>query len=239
MEKVLEVVEIKKAFGGNKVLEGVSFSADAGKVVGIIGPNGSGKTTLINIISGTLKQDGGKILFMGRDISGEKAYVRARSGIGRTFQIPRSFPSLTVLENLQLAQMHSGKDVSVEHVLKKAGLYELRDRYSDKLSLAQRKRLELARALMLKPKLLLLDELFAGMNPASIREVYEVIKGLKEEGICIVMVEHVLSALIPLVDELIVLANGRLIYRGDKYRAFEDENVRRAYLGEKYPSFGM
>jgi ABC-type branched-chain amino acid transport systems, ATPase component len=237
MEKVLEVVEIKKAFGGNKVLEGVSFSAEAGKVVGIIGPNGSGKTTLINILSGVLTQDHGKILFMGMDISHEKAYVRARLGIGRTFQIPRAFPSLTVWENLQLAQLHSGKEVSIESVLKRVGLYEFRDRYSDKLSLAQRKRLELARALMLKPKLLLLDEVFAGMNPASIREVSDVIKGLKEECICIIMVEHVLSALMPLADEIIVLADGRVIYRGDKYGAFKEEKVRRAYLGEKYSSF--
>jgi branched-chain amino acid transport system ATP-binding protein len=239
MEKVLEVVEIKKAFGGNKVLEGVSFSAEAGKVVGIIGPNGSGKTTLINILSGVLTQDHGKILFMGMDISHEKAYVRARLGIGRTFQIPRAFPSLTVWENLQLAQLHSGKEVSIESVLKRVGLYEFRDRYSDKLSLAQRKRLELARALMLKPKLLLLDEVFAGMNPASIREISDVIKGLKEEGICIIMVEHVLSALMPLADEIIVLADGRVIYWGDKYGAFKEEKVRRAYLGEKYSSFGV
>jgi branched-chain amino acid transport system ATP-binding protein len=126
MEKVLEVVEIKKAFGGNKVLEGVSFSAEAGKIVGIIGPNGSGKTTLINILSGVLRQDHGKVLFMGMDISHEKAYVRARLGIGRTFQIPRAFPSLTVWENLQLAQLHSGKEVSIESVLKRVGLYEFR-----------------------------------------------------------------------------------------------------------------
>jgi branched-chain amino acid transport system ATP-binding protein len=182
MEKVIEVVEIKKAFGGNKVLEGVSFSAEAGKVVGIIGPNGSGKTTLINILSGILKQDHGKVLFMGMDISHKKAYVRAKLGIGRTFQIPRTFPSLTVWENLQLAQLHSGKEVSTESVLKRVGLYDFKDRYSDKLSLAQRKRLELARALMLKPKLLLLDEVFAGMNPASIWEVSDVIKGSERRG---------------------------------------------------------
>ncbi|ADO44802.1 ABC transporter related protein [Hydrogenobacter thermophilus TK-6] len=239
MERLLEVIDVRKSFGGNRVLEGVSFSVKGGEILGIIGPNGSGKTTLLNVISGLIRQDSGKILLMGKDISDAKPHVRARLGMGRTFQNPRAFPSLIVLECLKIAQLHSGRDVQIDELLKKTGLYELQGRASDKLSLAQRKRLELAKALAIKPKVLLLDEIFAGLNPASIGEVSHLIKQLKDEGLGIVIVEHVLSALVPLADRLLVLAGGRVIYDGDKYEAFRDEKVRRAYLGERYSSLGV
>ncbi|WP_340690688.1 ABC transporter ATP-binding protein [Hydrogenobacter thermophilus] len=239
MERLLEVIDVRKSFGGNRVLEGVSFSVKGGEILGIIGPNGSGKTTLLNVISGLIRQDSGKILLMGKDISDAKPHVRARLGMGRTFQNPRAFPSLTVLECLKIAQLHSGRDGQIDELLKKTGLYELQGRASDKLSLAQRKRLELAKALAIKPKALLLDEIFAGLNPASIGEVSHLIKQLKDKGLGIVIVEHVLSALVPLADRLLVLAGGRVIYDGDKYEAFRDEKVRRAYLGERYSSLGV
>lgn len=239
MEKLLDVLDLEKSFGGNKVLDRVSFHIKRGEILGVIGPNGSGKTTLLNVISGLLKQDSGKILFKGKDIGKTGAHVRARLGIGRTFQNPRAFPSLTVLENLKIARLHSGRMTHTQEILKKTGLYELKDRYSDRLSLAQKKRLELARALAIAPEILLLDEIFAGLNPASVKDISNLIKQLKDEGLSIVMVEHVLSALIPLADRIIVLSEGRVIYDGDKYGAFRDEKVRRAYLGERYSSLGV
>ncbi len=237
MEKVLEVIDVKKSFGGNRVLEGVSFSMKKGEIVGLLGPNGSGKTTLLNILSGLVRQDSGEIRFKGIDISRLPPYKRARLGIGRTFQIPKPFWNLKVLENVEIVCHHIQGNVKVEEILKKVGLYELRHRKGSELSLAQRKRLELARSLALSPSLLLLDEIFAGLNPASIREIQGVLKGLKEEGISILMVEHVIKALVGLVDRVLVLHEGKIIYHGSLEGMMEDKEVRRAYLGERYLAF--
>ncbi|MEW6656920.1 MAG: ATP-binding cassette domain-containing protein [Aquificota bacterium] len=237
MEKVLEVVDVKKSYGGNLVLDCVSLSVKRGEVVGLLGPNGSGKTTLLNIISGIIRQDSGTLRFKGIDISGLPSYRRARLGIGRTFQIPRPFWNLTLWENIQIASHHAGKGAEVEELLKRVGLYELRNKKGGELSLAQRKRLELARALALKPSLLLLDEVFAGLNPASIKEIQSLLKELKEEGISILMVEHVLKALFGLVDRVVVLHGGRIVYDGSLEGMAQDQEVRRAYLGERHITF--
>jgi ABC-type branched-subunit amino acid transport system ATPase component len=226
--EVLRVEGLEKSFGKNRVLQGVSFSLKAGDLLGIIGPNGSGKTTLIDLISGYAKPDGGRIFLEGKDITRLPAHRIALSGIGRTFQIPRPFADLTVEEHLfRLEKEDRNK------LLKRVGLEHLRDRKGTQLSLGQRKRLELARALSLKPKVLLLDEVFAGLNPASTQEFIGLIRSLKEEGIGIVLVEHVLKALFALADRVLVVAEGRVIYEGSTEGVHESPEVRRAYLGER------
>ncbi|MFN3814075.1 MAG: ABC transporter ATP-binding protein [Aquificaceae bacterium] len=236
MEKVLEVINLRKSYGGNQVLESVNLSVKSGEAVGIIGPNGSGKTTLINIISGITKQNSGTIRFKNVDVSDEPPHRRAKLGIGRTFQTPRPFPGLTVWENIQIACAHSGRESNPKDILKRIGLYELRDRRGGELSLAQRKRLEMARAMALKPSLLLLDEVFAGLNPASIKEMWNMLRGLKEDGVSILMVEHVLKAMFGLVDRIVALHEGKVIYDGSIEGMLENEEVRRAYLGERHPT---
>ncbi len=236
---ILQVEGVHKSFGGNKVLRGVSFEIDKGEVLGIVGPNGSGKTTLLNIIHGTVKHDRGYVYFNGRDISQLKPHRRARLGIGRTFQITRLFSNLNVLENV-LIPLHYGsplpatEKVALE-IIKLVGLgHKVKDK-AVSLSLAQRKRLELARALALEPKLLLLDEVFAGLNPQSVKEIVELLTILnRKEGITLLLVEHVLKALFQLSERVVVLSEGRLIFEGSPEDMVNNREVIKAYLGERY-----
>ncbi len=238
---LLDVKNIHKSFGGNKVLNGVSFRVEEREILGIVGPNGSGKTTLINIIGGTIRQDEGSVVFGGRDISSLKPNKRAKLGMGRTFQITRVFGSLTVLENV-LIPLHYGSPLPADtsrakEILEMVGLLHMKDNKASFLSLAQRKRLELARALALSPKILLLDEVFAGLNPVSIREIVSLLKKLNEEmSIAMVLVEHVLKALFQLTQRVIVLSEGKLIFEGKPEDMAKDEEVIKAYLGERYKS---
>ena len=236
---LLEVREIKKSFGGNRVLEGVSFSLGEGEVLGVVGPNGSGKTTLLNIIGGVIAQDGGKVFFEGRDISGVRPSGRAKLGIGRTFQITRLFGNLTVLENvlipLHYGSLEKARTKKACELIKTVGLFHKLEHRANTLSLAQRKRLELARALALNPKLLLLDEVFAGLNPNAVREIVDLLRRLNyERGIALLLVEHVLKALFQLTKRVIVLSGGRLIFEGSPEEMSKDREVIKAYLGERY-----
>lgn len=236
---LLEVRDLYKSFGGNRVIEGVSFSLEEGEVLGIVGPNGSGKTTLMNVISGILREDRGEVLFQGKKVSSLRPSSRARMGMGRTFQITRLFGNLTVLENV-LIPLHYGSPLKVdrnlaEELIDAVGLSHKTHDRADSLSLAQRKRLELARALALKPKLLLLDEVFAGLNPVSVREIVELLKRLNEErGITLLLVEHVLKALFQLTRRVLVLSEGKLIFDGSPEEMAKDPAVVKAYLGERY-----
>ncbi len=236
---LLVVRDIHKSFGGNRVLRGMSLELEEGGVLGVVGPNGSGKTTLLNIISGVVRQDGGRIIFDGRDISSLRPSIRAKLGIGRTFQITRLFGNLTVLENV-LIPLHYGSPLPpsreiAQELIEMVGLsHKIGDR-AGSLSLAQRKRLELARALALKPKLLLLDEVFAGLNPEAVREIAQLLDRLRRErGIALLLVEHVLKALFSLTDRVIVLSEGRVIFAGKREDMVEDREVIKAYLGERY-----
>ena len=239
---LLEVKEIYKSFGGNEVLKGVSFRVHEGEVLGIVGPNGSGKTTLLNIVHGLIRQDRGKVLFMGRDISRLRASKRARAGIGRTFQVTRLFSNLSVLENV-LIPLHYGSDLPAERkvaesIIDMVGLAHKIDQPAGSLSLAQRKRLELARALALNPKLLLLDEVFAGLSPASVKEIVELLIRLRDEkGLTLILVEHVLKALFQLAGRVIVLSEGRLIFEGEPEDMVKSPEVIKAYLGERYARY--
>ncbi len=241
--RVLEVIEVEKSFGGNKVLKGISFGVEEGETVGIVGPNGSGKTTLLNIVGGVIRQDGGRVLAFGNDISSRRPSERARLGIGRTFQITRLFSNLTALENVMIA-LHYGSSLPATRekaleILEEVGLsHKAKDRASS-LSLAQRKRLELARTLALQPRILLLDEVFAGLNPVSIREIVDLLRRLREErGITLILVEHVLKALFQLTERVLVLSEGRLIFDGKPEDMAQNEEVIKAYLGERYVGKG-
>ncbi len=236
---LLVIEDIHKSFGGNKVLRGVSFSVEKGEILGIVGPNGSGKTTLINILSGVIKPDGGVVVFKGKDITGWRAYRRAKLGIGRTYQITRLFTNLTAFENVMIPLHYgAGEKTSVrriEEILETVGLSHKIHSYASDLSLAQRKRLELARALALRPELLLLDEVFAGLNPVAVQEIVSLIGKLREElGITVVIVEHVLKALSQLADRVLVLAEGKVIFSGKYEDMVRDKEVIKAYLGERY-----
>ncbi len=240
---MLQVEGIKKSFGGNEVLKGVTFSVGEGEVLGIVGPNGSGKTTLLNVISGVLKASGGRILFEGKDITTLRPNKRAKLGIGRTFQITRLFSNLTVLENV-LIPLHYGSpekpsEERAKEIIEAVGLSHKIKEKAGSLSLAQRKRLELARALALKPKILLLDEIFAGLNPVSINEILTLLKELNRElKLTLVLVEHVLKALFRLTERVIVLSEGKIIFDGHPEEMKEDREVIKAYLGERYEAFG-
>ncbi len=204
-----------------------------------MGPNGSGKTTLLNVIAGIYRPDSGRIFFDGKDITNLKPHKRAHMGIGRTFQITRLFSNLTVLENvlipLKFGPYGKADRDKAEEIIETVGLKELIKNLGSQLSLAQRKRLELARALALNPKVLLLDEIFAGLNPVSIREILELLLKINEERkITIILVEHVLKALFQITNDVIVLAQGKIIYRGTPEGMKENPEVIKAYLGEKY-----
>ncbi len=236
---MLEVKEISKNFGGNKVLKNVTFSVEKGEILGIVGPNGSGKTTLLNVISGIVAPDKGDILLEGKSLVRIPLYKRARIGIGRTFQITRLFENMSVLENVMIP-LYYGSPLKAEKevacaILESVGLFNKKEELAGSLSLAQRKRLELARALALSPKILLLDEIFAGLNPVSIREIVELILNMNaEKGITVILVEHVLKALFQLTERVVVLSEGKLIFDGNPQDMAKNEEVIKAYLGEKY-----
>ena len=236
---LLVAQEIYKSFGGNKVLQGVSLEVSQGETLGIVGPNGSGKTTLINVLSGVIRPDSGVVVFGGRDITHWRPHRRAKLGIGRTYQITRLFANLTAIENVMIPLHYGSRQEAsqerIEEILQMVGLSHKKENYASDLSLAQRKRLELARALALNPKLLLLDEVFAGLNPVAVQEIVSLIQELKNKlGITIVIVEHVLKALSQLADRVVVLAEGRLIFEGKYEDMVKDKEVIKAYLGERY-----
>jgi branched-chain amino acid transport system ATP-binding protein len=247
----LAVRHVSKAFGGFHALDDVSLELDAGALFGVIGPNGAGKSTLFAVISGFLPADAGEILLDGRNIAGLASYTRAHAGMVRTFQVPREFSHLTVRENLQVAAPgQTGENLinlftrpgqirrdearigeQVRDTLAFLRLTEVADVPAGRLSGGQKKLLELGRALMVSPKLILLDEPFAGVNPVLIATLAERIRELNARGIGFLIIEHDLAALTRLVPQLAVMDRGRIIARGAPGKVLEDPLVREAYLG--------
>ena len=233
---MLSVERVSVRFGGLLAVSAASLSAPAGQITGLIGPNGAGKTTLFAIISGFLKPDEGVIRYGGKDITGEPPHRLARHGIARTFQIVQAFAGLSVRDNIlvgaYLRHPSRGDALAVaEQVGREVGLGEMLDRPADTLTVAGRKRLELARVLATEPKLLLLDEVLAGLNPSEIRDILPVIRGLCARGITIVMIEHVMQAVMRLSEHVFVLAEGRIIAAGSPAQVSADPAVVEAYLG--------
>jgi branched-chain amino acid transport system ATP-binding protein len=236
VEPLLRVEQVSKRFGGLLALDRASFTADHKRITALIGPNGAGKTTLFSIIAGSLPLSAGRIVYDGADIAGERSYQRARRGIARTFQIAQPFMSLTVRENIAVGSHLSrpGPDdalAAAADIAREVGLGDLIDRPASTLTVAGWKRLELARALSIGPRLLLLDEVLAGLNPSEVRDMLPVIRAIRDRGVTIVMIEHVIQAVISLAERVFVLSEGRIIADGPPEAILADQRVVEAYLG--------
>ena len=236
MNEMLRVENVSRRFGGLLAVDRAAFFAEAGRITALIGPNGAGKTTLFAIITGFLGATEGRVFFEGTDITGMPPHLLARRGIARTFQITQPFAGLTVRENIAVgSHLHHARRAdalaAAENVAKEVGLGAMLDRPAASLTVAGRKRLELARALAIEPKLLLLDEVLAGLNPSEVRDMVPVIQGIRARGITIVMIEHVMQAVMSLAEQVFVLAEGRIIAMGPPQAIATDPRVVEAYLG--------
>jgi branched-chain amino acid transport system ATP-binding protein len=235
-EPLLRVERVFKRFGGLLAVDNVSLAVEAGRITALIGPNGAGKTTLFSIISGFLPPSEGRIFHRGDDITGMLPHLVARRGIVRTFQIVQPFAGLTVHENIAIGAHLSRRSradalAAAAEVASVVGLGDLLGRPAASLTVAGRKRLEVARALAAEPKLLLLDEVLAGLNPAEVATMVPVIRGIADSGVTILMIEHVMQAVMRLAEHVFVLAEGRIIAEGAPRVVVDDARVVEAYFG--------
>jgi branched-chain amino acid transport system ATP-binding protein len=230
---ILEIKDISKDFGGLHALAEVSFVVEEGSILGLIGPNGSGKTTLFNVITGFLKPTSGSVIFDEVDITGNAPYKACKSGIARTFQLNKPFSNMTVLDNVMVGCLNGRGSVrsmieareESESILEVAGLAEKRLIKSGSLGCVDRKRVELARALGSKPKLLLLDEVMTGLNLREIEDVMHLVQEIRSSGITVIVVEHVMKAVLGISDRVIVLNAGRKIFEGTPRGVIDDQQV--------------
>jgi branched-chain amino acid transport system ATP-binding protein len=236
---ILEVKGLSRNFGQLKAVRDVTFSVRQGELVGLIGPNGAGKSTFYNLIAGAIRPSTGEIIFIGRNIEGWKAHRVARIGIARTFQIPKPYRQLSVVENVMLTAF--GKTASTARaravaldVLADVGLKDYADASVGVLAIGLLKRLEVARALAADPKLILFDEIMAGLTPTEVREMTALVAMLPKRGITVIWVEHVLHAIMRTAHRIVVLNRGELIADGEPSAIAKDPNVVRAYLGEEF-----
>ena len=230
-EPLLRASGIVKRFGGFQALGGVDLTVEPGEIVGLIGPNGSGKTTLINVISGLLVQDEGEIRLRGERVDGLPARRRAGAGINRTFQVPKPFASLTVLQNLEVAVPREGAAADLPGLLNQLGLAGVARRRAAELTSVQQKMLDLARALATSPSLLLVDELACGLNPAELERIAATLRGLAEQGLGLVVVEHLMPFIDKLTHRVVVMDAGRVLFRGSLREAARDQQVVEVFLG--------
>jgi branched-chain amino acid transport system ATP-binding protein len=234
---LVEVRGVTKRYGALTVTRDVSFSLEAGDVLGILGPNGAGKTTLFNVISGDVAPDAGSVLLDGVDVTKLRPHERCRRGIGRSYQIARPFGGLTVFENVLVAATFGARNASAEanarcvDVLELTGLRAKANRLAGGLTLLDRKRLEFARALATSPKVLLLDEIAGGLTEHEANEVVATVRAIRERGIAIVWIEHVVHALMAVATRLLVLAAGSKLVEGDPREVLASPDVQRVYMG--------
>jgi branched-chain amino acid transport system ATP-binding protein len=241
MTELLSLSNASRRFGGLKAVDGVTVDFRKGEIVGLIGPNGAGKSTLINVVTGVHPASSGRVYFNGRDITRNRPYEIARLGLARTFQIVQPFPKMTVAENVAAGAIFAGGARNLDDaipatrgILRMTKLDELSEAAASTLTLAQRKRLELSKALAMKPSLLLLDEVNAGLNPTEIEEALALIRSIAESGVTIVIVEHLMKVVVSVSQRIIVLHEGRLIADGPPSSVLRDTAVVEAYLGARY-----
>jgi branched-chain amino acid transport system ATP-binding protein len=234
---MLELAGLSRRFGALKVIDGLDLSVAEGDILGVLGPNGAGKTTLFNLILGVLAPDSGRMTYQGRDITRLRPWDRCRSGIGRTYQVPRPFAHMSVYENVLVAAAHGGRSSIrgarewARHVVELTGLGHRLENSAGDLSLLDLKRLELAKALACRPKLLLLDEIAGGLTDPECDALLEIVRGARADGATIVWIEHVIHALRRIATRLAVLHGGRIIAVGAPDAVLADPKVREVYLG--------
>lgn len=237
MGALLSLEGVTKSFGALKAVDGLSLSLQAGEALGILGPNGAGKSTVFNLITGLLRPDAGRILYDGEDITARPVAARCRLGIGRSFQIPHPFVGMTVFENLLVAAVFGGgltermATMECQAVLERTGLASRANRLAGTLTLLDRKRLELARAMSTRPRLLLLDEIAGGLTDEEALQLTDTINDLRREGVSIVWIEHVVRALLRVVDRLAVIHLGALLREGEPQIVMSSREVQEVYMG--------
>ena len=236
---ILQAENLTKAFGGLAALKAVSFGMEEGEILGLIGPNGAGKTTLFNVISGFFRSDQGRVVFAGETVSHLKAPKLCRSGLVRTFQVVKPFGNLTALQNVMVGSFLRTADPGLAReraleVMDLVGLSGRRDTAAKSLTISDRKRLEVARALATRPRLLLLDEVMAGLNPTELVQMLEILKRIRDQGVTLLVIEHIMAAIMTISERILVLHHGEKIAEGAPKEVAGDKRVIDAYLGEEY-----
>jgi branched-chain amino acid transport system ATP-binding protein len=236
---ILEVDRVTKRFGGLTAVSNVSFTVPAGQILGIIGPNGAGKTTLFNVISGYYRPESGRVVFAGHDVTGQAPHAICRLGLTRTFQLVKPFGNLSVIDNVMIGALTrlptvSSARLEAERVVEACGLAAHAAGQARTLPIGLRKRLEVARALATRPRLLLLDEVMAGLNPTELAGMVELIRRLHADGLTLIVIEHIMAAMMRLAQRIVVLHHGEAIAEGAPAAITRDRRVVDAYLGEEF-----
>jgi branched-chain amino acid transport system ATP-binding protein len=238
---ILVADQVSQHFGGIRAVDNLSFALKRGEIVALIGPNGAGKTTLVNLMTGVHRPTSGRIKFEGQDVTAQRPFEAARRGLARTFQIVQPFPRMTVLENVAAGALFGGAQESVAAAMEIAreqleftGLAQFADRPASALTLAGRKRLELAKSMAMRPKVLMLDEVNAGLNASEIDGALRLIRKISERGVTILVIEHLMKVVMSLAQRVLVLHHGELIAEGSAREIVKNNRVIEAYLGEKF-----
>lgn len=234
--KTLEGINISKSFKNRVVVDSISMKVNQGEIIGLLGPNGAGKTTIFLMMLGIHSPDKGKIYLNGNDITKLPVYIRARRGISFLPQEPSIFKGLSVLENiLAVMDMYSDiKSININEILSEMGLYEVKGRKAYLLSGGERRRLEIARSLILSPDFLLLDEPFAGIDPIQIKELHMIIKSFKEKGLGVIITDHNVREILKITDRSYIINKGEIIFQGDSEKLISDKRVKEEYLGKEF-----